>query len=118
MRRLALAALIILLLCPTAASAAACLPSPAAVRAAYPGAWPMWTHQAPGHRGEQCWYPRGARYRLVEDRSSKAPAELQAPSAIPLPRPHPLELEHELWHNLLFGERWPDEPRPFNERWP
>jgi hypothetical protein len=33
-----------------------CLPSAAAVRQNYPGAWPAWTLRAPGHENTRCWY--------------------------------------------------------------
>src|SRR5215470_2289489 len=33
-----------------------CLPSPEAVRQAYPGAWASWTLQAPNHKGVKCWF--------------------------------------------------------------
>src|SRR5215472_14404150 len=34
-----------------------CLSSAEAVRQEYPGAWPSWTMQTPGHKGVKCWYP-------------------------------------------------------------
>jgi tetratricopeptide (TPR) repeat protein len=37
--------------------ASTCFPSASAVRENYPGGWPSWTLNAPGHEGARCWYP-------------------------------------------------------------
>jgi hypothetical protein len=50
---------VIALLCaPTEElEASACFASAAAVRQAYPDAWPSWTQRAADHSGVKCWFP-------------------------------------------------------------
>jgi hypothetical protein len=38
-------------------ASAQCLPSAAAVREQFPGAWASWTTHATNHKGEKCWFP-------------------------------------------------------------
>ncbi len=99
---------------------AACLPSPAAVRAVHPGAWPMWSGRLPGHRGERCWFARGeTRGSHVESRGGRAGrkfTDARADGAVPLPRPRPdLELEAALRQPRIDpaeGRRLADELLP------
>jgi hypothetical protein len=39
------------------AQASSCLPSAAAVKSAYPGAWPHWTLRPHSRDGVKCWHP-------------------------------------------------------------
>jgi hypothetical protein len=63
------------------AHASSCLPSAAAVKSAYPGAWPQWKLRAHNRDGAKCWHPgthaAAHRYQftMVNHRNSTAPAK-------------------------------------------
>src|SRR5579883_1772274 len=49
--------LVVLLACLAETQASSCLSSAAAVKDAFPRAWPHWTARSRGHDSVKCWHP-------------------------------------------------------------
>jgi hypothetical protein len=74
--------LIVLLSSLAGVQASSCLSSAAAVKSAYPGAWPQWTLRGHSRDGAKCWHPgthaAAHRYQstMVHHRNPTAPPKL------------------------------------------
>lgn len=97
MKLLKIAALISILFIPTQAQTEkaeqVCFADAYGVHRHSPDAWPSWTYNMPGHKGQKCWYPSKRKVHSIEiERIKHRIAAIHTPKGrveqLVVPAPH------------------------------